>query len=315
MPDVDPLVQSRNLGPRIDALRAEAKAVREQNHELLGAKGAELGTERDRLTRERSGVEQSTQLADRQATHYAGLGEREAQSIPAAEQQIAAAERSGDFAKADELRESIGETRARQAAYEARAQEATREAAQLRERASGLNERVKEVDAEIREVFDRQNRVEQEADKLEQQADVWQQVRHKWSEVAFAGENIPQRAAFELEIDALTAKAQRIVVDRTLIRTVVPDLPDTTPGIDDPPPPLPEAAVDEMATSAAESTTDDMFAWDGSANAVPASDTFDEGFTATTDSSEQYDMADSFEQPAPEFTSTALMTLDEPADF
>ncbi len=50
--DEDLYQQQWNLRPRIDALRAEAKSLRQQNNAQFKTKESDLGIERDRLARE-----------------------------------------------------------------------------------------------------------------------------------------------------------------------------------------------------------------------------------------------------------------------
>ena len=91
---------------------------------------------------------------------------------------------------------------------------------------------------------------------MEQQADLYQQARQKYDEASIASDDIfPRRATLELEAEALVKQAAGIDVDRDVIRVVIPDLPETTPGIDADPGPLPPGSDD--ASSMTEPTEDD----------------------------------------------------------
>ncbi len=102
---------------------------------------------------------------------------------------------------------------------------------------------------------------------MERQADLYQQARQKYAEASIASDDIPRRATLELEAEALVKQAEGIEVDRDVIRVVIPDLPETTPGIDADPGPLPPGSDD--ASSMSEPTEDDAVA---SAGEEPAAD-------------------------------------------
>jgi len=254
----DALQRSRALGPRIEAMRNEATALRTKNLDTGKARMTELGDERDRIVRERHGLQESLKTAERQATGYAAEAQRRAEALASNEKLIAEAERAGNLQQADELREDMLQTRTIHSILQGKAEQLARDTEELRDQAASVSRRIGEIEAERAASWDRVGRVEQEIDKLEDQADLWQQVRRKWSEIALDGDDIPRRAALELEIDALTAKAEGIEVDRSIIKTVVPDLPDRTPGIDDAPPPLPQSEPDVDNSASPLLTNDDV---------------------------------------------------------
>jgi hypothetical protein len=242
--DEDLYQQQWNLRPRIDALRAEAKSLRERNNAQYKTNETDMGIERDRIARERYGVEQTAKSADMQVKAEQKDLDKIAKEIAAREADAVAAERRGDTSAAAEHREYIAGARASQAAHEARARQATLDAAELREQQAGVDRRLTEVEVRRTDLSKQTWAAEQEIDKLEQQADLLQQARLKWAEADIAGDDVGRRSTLSLEAEALVTKAGGIDVDRSVLRVVIPDVPDTTPGIDDAPGPLPEGAID-----------------------------------------------------------------------
>ncbi len=165
----------------------------------------------------------------------------------------------------------------------ARARQAQLDAATTREEVSAHDRRLTEADVRIEDAKVELRAAEGQLDKLEDQARLYEQARTKFAEASLAGDDIPRRAGAEVEAEALLSRAQAIVVDRAAIRTVMPDLPETTPGIDDPAPPLPEGA---------QGTPDD----DLSLHVGPA-----DGEPATADSAADDVVGDTggFDEPAP----------------
>ena len=245
--DVGPFQAQWNLRPRIDAIRAEAKTLRQQNTESHKTKETDLAIQRDRLAREQYGAEQQAKSADIQV----GVENKEVQRIQDGlakrEARMAADEKRGDTSKLQEDREDVAAWRAEQATHEARARQATLDAAELREQAAGIDRQRTELSVERTDLAKQTGKIEDEIDKMEQQADVLQQARLKYAE-ADLSDDVSKRATLELEAEALVTKAAAIEVDRSLIRTVVPELPETTPGLDADPGPLP-AGTEEVSST------------------------------------------------------------------
>ncbi len=143
---------------------------------------------------------------------------------------------------------------------------------------------------------------EQEIDKLEQQADLLQQARLKFTEADVAGDDVGRRSTLSLEAEALVTKAGAIEVDRTVLRVVIPDVPDTTPGIDDAPGPLPDGAVDWSEYIETGAVTTDVLGGDAVASIGQASpegdDQADSDAVVQTDDSSDAVAAAFDEQPA-----------------
>jgi hypothetical protein len=337
----DPYQQQWNLRPRIDALRAEATSLRRQNNEQFTSRMSELGIERDRIAREHDGVAQSAKSADTLVKAEQDAFNKLGKDITAREAKATAAERRGDVAEAAEIREFALGLRAVQETHTARARQATLDAAELRERAAGIDRRLKEKDLERDDLSAQTTSVEKEIDKLEQQADLLQEARLKWSEADLTGDDVAGRSTLELEAEALVARAGAIGVDRTLIRTVIPELPDTTPGIDDPAGPLPEGAVDwsefiessaapvdVLGEDVATATGENTLPAEGSSEVAVAAEAselesqpggsvqalaFEESITSeSANSFEQlatFDQPMAFEEPAPSETTDSLEQL------
>jgi hypothetical protein len=167
---------------------------------------------------------------------------------------------------------------------------------------------------------------EQEIDKLEQQADLLQQARLKWAEADIAGDDVGRRSTLSLEAEALVAKAGGIEVDRSVLRVVIPDVPDTTPGIDDAPGPLPEGAVDWTEYIDTSAVTSDVLGGDAVASigqdasdtdvqtdadvAAPSDDDSVNVVAATFDEQVAQDPVDQMAEPSLTFEQPAAFTED-----
>ncbi len=239
MSDVDPLQRSRDLGPRIESLRAEATTVRDANWKIHLVKEKALAVERDQLARRKAGLERSAEEADRHAGLLAADAKKKTDEVRWAEDKVTELERQGNFDSADLIREALPAERAARDANQARADHAKADAAEHREQVTAIDRRLGEIWTARGEVRSQIDRIELHTDRLEEQADLLQQVRRKWSEIALEPDNIPRRAELELELEALTKRAEAIEVDRDVLRTVVPDLPETAPVAQ-------RADVDEM---------------------------------------------------------------------
>lgn len=270
--DLDPYQAQWNLRPKIDALRAEAGSLRAQNLEQYRTKESELGIQRDRLAREQYGLEQQAKSAEIQV----GVETKEVQRIEAGlakrEAAMAEAEKRGDHAKVQEDREDIAAWRGELATHEARARQATLDAAELKEQAATVDRRRTELSVERTDLATQAGKVEDELDKMERQADLMQQARLKYGEADMAKDDIPRRATLELEAEALVKQAGAIQVDRDVIRVVFPDLPATTPGYDADPGPLPPGAEEEVSSTDATSEDEAVAAGQSSDDAVAAAD-------------------------------------------
>ena len=239
MSDVDPLQRSRELGPRIEALRAEATAVRDANWKVHLVKEKALAVERDQLTRRKAGLERSAEEADQHAKVLSADAQKKTDEVQWAEEKVVELEGQGNYDTAELVREALPAERAARDANQARADQAKLDATEHREQVTAIDRRLGEIWTARGEVRSQIDRIELHTDRLEEQAELLQQVRRKWSEIALEPDNIPRRAELELEVEALTKRADAIVVDRDVLRTVVPDLPETAPVAQ-------HADVDEM---------------------------------------------------------------------
>ena len=242
MGEDDPYQRQWNLKPRIDALRAESAAIRNHTDAEFQRRMTDMGTERDRLARQKAASEQAAKAAEQQVEQERKLAGEKGREAEHMEALAAAAEAKGDAVEAEELREAVRGTLASQEAHVARARQAQLDAATTRVEASAHDRRLTEADVRIEDSKVELRAAEGQLDKLEDQARLYEQARTKFAEASLAGDDIPRRAGAEVEAEALLSRAQAIVVDRAAIRAVMPDLPEKTPGIDDPAPPLPEGA-------------------------------------------------------------------------
>jgi hypothetical protein len=320
--DEDLYQQQWNLRPRIDALRAEAKSLRQRNNAEFKTKESDLGIERDRLAREQYGVEQSAKSADIQVN----VERREVASlvkqIQEREATAAAAEKRGAVQDASEHREFADGLRATMATHEARARQAELDAAELRERAAGIDRHRTELKVERDDLANHTFAAEREIDKLEQQADLLQQARLKFTEADVAGDDVGRRSTLSLEAEALVTKAGAIEVDRSVLRVVIPEVPDTTPGIDDPPGPLPDGAVDWSEYIETGAATTDVLGGDAvgsiGQDAPAGDDQADSDAVVQTDDSSDAVAAAFDEQPAQDpldHVSEQPLTFEQPAGF
>jgi len=244
---VGPYQAQWNLRPRIDAMRAEAKSLHKDVAATFTERTTEIGIARDRAARDQYAAEQAAKSADIQVGVERKAAAANDREIAALEQRTAEVERRGDRASADELREDAGKWAADRDAHVARARQAELDAAQLREDGAGHQRRVTELNVERADVVKQSTAAEKEVDRIDEQVQLLEQARLKYGE-ADMSTDVAKRAAIELEAEALVTKAGAIEVDRSLIRTVMPELPETTPGLDADPGPLPPGTGDVSST-------------------------------------------------------------------
>jgi len=213
-------------------MRAEAKSLHKDVAATFTERTTEIGIARDRAARDQYAAEQAAKSADIQVGVERKAAAANDREIAALEQRTAEVERRGDRASADELREDAGKWAADRDAHVARARQAELDAAQLREDGAGHQRRVTELNVERADVVKQSTAAEKEVDRIDEQVQLLEQARLKYGE-ADMSTDVGKRAALELEAEALVTKAGNIEVDRSLIRTVIPELPETTPGIDD----------------------------------------------------------------------------------
>jgi hypothetical protein len=274
-PTDDPYQRQWNLKPRIEALQAEAKSTRRELADRYQTDETRLGIERDRVAREQYAADQAAKSADIQVQRETKDAAAEGKKAAEFEALAAKEERSGDRAAAEESREIAEVARVKQETHLARSRQATLDAAELRERAATQGRRVTELEVEREGVRTQAMKAEAEVDKIEQQAKVLEDARRKYAEADLAGASDPQRAnAALLEAERLEAQAAGIEVNRGTIRQSIPEFPTVTPGIDLPPPPLPEGAQAdapaEEPVAPSPSSTGDPDQPDGDAEAARA---------------------------------------------
>jgi hypothetical protein len=242
-PTDDPYQRQWNLKPRIEALQAEAKGTRRELADRYKTDETKLGIERDRVARDQYAADQAAKSADIQVQRETRDAAAEAKKAAEFEALADKEERSGDRAAAEESREIAEVARVKQETHLARSRQATLDAAELREGAATHGRRVTELEVEREGLRTQAMKAEAELDKIEQQAKLLEDARRKYAEADLAGASDPQRAnAALLEAERLEAQAAGIDVNRGTIRQSIPEFPAVTPGIDVPPPPLPDGA-------------------------------------------------------------------------
>ena len=149
MGEDDPYQRQWDLKPRIDALRAESAAIRNHTDAEFQRRMTDMGTERDRLARQKAASEQAAKAAEQQVEQERKLAGEKGREAEHMEALAAAAEAKGDAVEAEELREAVRGTLASQEAHVARARQAQLDAATTREEVSAHDRRLTEADVRI----------------------------------------------------------------------------------------------------------------------------------------------------------------------
>jgi hypothetical protein len=225
------LMPRPDLNARAEAIRAEAQSARRGARDAFFKQRAELELERERVAVAKDAAEFAAKQATERAEGADSAARAHAKDAAELDREAEQAAKRGDAHEAEEAGELADYTRRGREGDMARERQGTLDAATFREQATAHDRRVKELDYEIKALNSRNSAAEQSLDQLDDQARLYDEAARRFA-AAEATDNIPERAQFELEAEAAVAKARAIVVDRAPIRVFVPQLPETTPGLD-----------------------------------------------------------------------------------
>jgi hypothetical protein len=234
-----------DLKPKITALQAEAKAARATMLEQYKTKEIELATRRDQVAREQYGAEQQIKSSAQQLKVEQRDGKAALDKAAKLDRDAAAADKRGDRKGAEELRERADAARIDAETHDARFRQIEVDTSDLKLQVAEFDH---QRDAILRERDDHVaalNAADKEVDKLEEQARMLEEARLEYAKAELMSVDDAEAGTHIDAAEKLVKTAEEMAVDRDVIRVLVPDLAETTPGYDDPAPPLPEGTVSD----------------------------------------------------------------------